>query len=75
MSWPLLVLLQRLVGVAVIQRLHEVRVLRLAVGTRDGVRVVAEEVEALVRMEQQLEAVVALEREWRGENILNLTAF
>lgn len=61
---PLLELLQRLVGVAVVQRLDEVRVLRLAVGTRNRVAVVAEEVQPLVRVEQQLEAVVTL---WSDE--------
>lgn len=61
MSWPLLEVLQRFVGVAVVQRLDEVRVLRLAVGARDRVTIVAEEVQPLVRVEQKLEAVVALE--------------
>lgn len=62
MSWPLLELLQRFVGVAVVQRLDEVRVLRLTVWACHGVAIVAEEVQPLVWVQEQLEAVVTLER-------------
>lgn len=60
MLWPLLERLQRLLGVAVGERLDEVRVLSGAVHARHHVTVVAEEVEALVRVQQQLVAAVAL---------------
>lgn len=59
---PLLELLDGLVGVAVVERLDEVRVLRLAVRACHRVAVVAEEVQALVRVQQELEAVVTLRK-------------
>lgn len=61
MLWPLLEQLHRLLGVAVAERLHKVRVLGVAVRTGHAVAVVAVEVEPLVRVQEQLEAVVALE--------------
>jgi hypothetical protein len=57
---PLLKLLKWLVSVAVVQRLAKVRVLRLTVWACDRVTVVAEEVQSLMWMKEQLEAVVAL---------------
>lgn len=60
MSWPLLELLQSFVGVAVVDRLDEVSVLRLTVWACHRVTVITEEVQALMWMKEQLEAVVAL---------------
>lgn len=58
--WPLLVKRERLFGVAESQRLYEVCVLNVAEGTVQSMTVVAEEVQALMRMEQGLEAIVTL---------------
>lgn len=66
MSWPLLELLQRFVGVAVVQRLDEVCILWLTVWACNRVTVIAEEVQSLMRMQKQLEAVVALWMKWRN---------
>lgn len=60
MLWPLLEQLHRLLGVAVAERLHKVRVLGVTVRAGHAMAVVAVEVEPLVRVQQQLEAVVAL---------------
>jgi len=54
---------RRALGVAEAQRLHEVRVLRVAVRTGHPVRVVTVEAQTLLRMHQHLEAVIALERQ------------
>lgn len=58
-------------GVTVAQRLHEVRVLRVAIRTGDAVRVIAVEVETLWRMHQHLEAVIALGCEEREKERVN----
>lgn len=60
MLWPLMEILQWLLGVAVRQRFHEMRVLRGAMHARNDVTVVAEKVQALMRIEQQFEATVTL---------------
>lgn len=56
-------------GVAVAQRLHKVRVLRIAIRAGDAVRVIAVEVETLWRMHQHLEAVIALGWERERERV------
>lgn len=62
-------------GVAVAERLHKVRVLRVAIRASDAVRVVAVEIETLWRMHQHLEAVIALgweERERKGKRLVGV---
>ena len=62
MLWPLLEHLQWLFGVAVADRLHKVGVLSRAEGACHPMAVVAVEVQSLIRVQQQLEAIVALEK-------------
>lgn len=60
MLWPLLELLCRFVGVAEVQGLDEVGVVRLTIWTGHRMTVVAEEVKALVWMQKEFAAAVAL---------------
>lgn len=60
MLWPLMEILQWLLGVAVRQWFHEMRVLSGAMHAWDNVTVVAEKVQSLMRIEQQFEATVTL---------------
>lgn len=68
MLWELREARLRLPGVAEGDRLHEVHVLHGAVRAGHHVAVVAVEVEALHRVQEQFEAVVALERERERES-------
>lgn len=69
MLWPLMESLQWLFGVAVRQRFHEMRVLSGAMHARHNVTVVTEEVQSLMRIEQQFETTVTLNerKEKKGE--------
>lgn len=60
MLWPLREILQRLFVVAVRQWFDKMSVLCVTMHARHNVTVIAEEVQTLIRMQQEFEATVAL---------------